>query len=114
MNRQRIARELVAIARELVARRGKMSDEDYKVLESFLDRVVRKLGKKKLAEYKEKLAEDPRVRDLEKRFRWDLLWASKIKIGDGRGVKGDVDLYAYMNDAQIDTALKHYVQSKGL
>jgi len=100
-------------SRELIARRGKMTNEDYDILESFLDKVVRRMGKRKLMEYKAKLAENPKVRDPEMRFRWDLLWASKIKIGDARN-PGDVNLYAYMNDAQIDTALKHYVQSKGL
>jgi len=119
MNNNLVAQELVSIAadlagRSVTARRGKMTSEDYEILESFLDKVVRKMGKRKLMEYKEKLAEDPRVRDVEMRFRWDLLHASRIKIGDGRGMRGDVELYAYMNDAQIDTALKHYVKSKGL
>jgi hypothetical protein len=40
------------------------------------------------------------------RFRWDVLYASKLKIGDGVGSKGDVDLYAYMNDDHIDSALQ--------
>ena len=51
----------------------------------------------------------PASTDVEKRYRWDLLWISKIKIGDGVGMKGDIDLYAYMNDSHIDTALKKIV-----
>lgn len=49
------------------------------------------------------------VKDLNKRYRWDLLWLSGLKIGDGAGVKGDLDLYSYMEDGHIDTALRHTV-----
>lgn len=49
----------------------------------------------------------------DKRFRWDCLWASKIKIGDGVGIKGDLDLYAYMNDDHIDTALRSIIKPLG-
>lgn len=49
------------------------------------------------------------VKDKDKRYRWDLLWASKLKIGDGKGIKGDLDLYAYLNDDHIDTALRSIV-----
>lgn len=49
------------------------------------------------------------VKDLNKRYRFDLLWLSGLKIGDGVGVKGELDLYSYMNDTHIDTALKHIV-----
>jgi len=43
-----------------------------------------------------------------KRYRWDLLYASKLKIGDGKGCSG-LPLYAYMNDDHIDTALRAIV-----
>lgn len=49
------------------------------------------------------------VKDLNKRYRWDLLYASRLKIGDGLGIKGDVDLYAYLNDNHIDSALRSFV-----
>ena len=39
------------------------------------------------------------------RYRWDLLYASKLKIGDGKGCSG-LPLYAYMDDTHIDTALR--------
>lgn len=45
----------------------------------------------------------------DKRFRWDCLWAAKIIIGDGVGINGDLDLYAYLDDRHIDTALRHIV-----
>jgi len=43
------------------------------------------------------------------RYRWDLLWASKLHIGDGVGVQGDLNLYAYLDDTHIDSALRHLV-----
>jgi len=52
-----------------------------------------------------------RCKDVNKRYRWDLLYASRIKIGDGAGSHGDVDLYAYMDDSHIDTALRSIVPS---
>lgn len=44
-----------------------------------------------------------------KRYRWDCMWRSKIRIGDGVGTQGDLNLYAYMNDDHIDTALRAIV-----
>lgn len=43
------------------------------------------------------------------RYRWDLLYLSRIKIGDGIGTKGNVNLYAYLTDGHIDSALKAIV-----
>jgi hypothetical protein len=43
-------------------------------------------------------------------YRWYLLVrVARVKIGDGVGVKGDIDLYAYLNDDHIDTALRKIV-----
>lgn len=43
-------------------------------------------------------------------FRWDVLWATGLKIGDGVGMPGDLNLYAYANDDHIDTALKRIMR----
>jgi len=41
------------------------------------------------------------------RYRWDLLRASGVSwCGDGVGTHSDLDLYAYLNDSHIATALK--------
>ena len=50
-----------------------------------------------------------RCKDLDMRYRWDLLYASGLKLGDGVGVRGDLDLYAYLDDDHIDSALRHLV-----
>lgn len=47
-------------------------------------------------------------KDFSKRYRWDLLYASRLKIGDGKGVSG-LPLYEYLNDEHIDTALRKIV-----
>lgn len=49
------------------------------------------------------------VKDLNMRYRWDVLYASQIKIGDGVGIQGDLNLYSYLNDTHIDTALRSIV-----
>lgn len=48
------------------------------------------------------------------RFRWDVLYASGLKIGDGIGMQGDVNVYAYANDDHIDTALRTIMKEAGL
>lgn len=48
-----------------------------------------------------------------KRFRWDCLWASGLKIGDGIGIQGDINVYAYANDDHIDTALRRIMRERG-
>lgn len=45
----------------------------------------------------------------DRRYRWDLLHHSGLKIGDGKGM-GGLPLYGYLNDDHIDTALRHLVQ----
>lgn len=49
-----------------------------------------------------------KVKDLDKRYRWDLLYMSDLKIGDGKGM-GGLPLYAYMDDTHIDTALRSFI-----
>lgn len=51
-----------------------------------------------------------KVKDLDKRYRWDLLYMSRLKIGDGAGMQGDINLYAYMDDSHIDTALRSFIK----
>jgi len=46
------------------------------------------------------LAKDPKVKDLEKRLRWDLSY----KAGLNSFICGH--LYSYLDDSHIDTALK--------
>ena len=49
------------------------------------------------------------VKDLDKRYRWDLFYATP------QDVRGELvsELYQYLNDAHIDTALKSIVPNIG-
>lgn len=53
--------------------------------------------------HREALKQDKRVKDLEKRLRWDLFWAAKLSTWTSD------NLYCYLNDNHIDTALKNIV-----
>lgn len=48
------------------------------------------------------------------RFAWDVFRMTRIKLGDGAGAPGDLNLYAYMNDDHITTALKVAVKACGI
>lgn len=47
--------------------------------------------------------------DWDWRYRWDLLRASRLRLGGGMLARGDLDLYAYLNDRHIDAALRSIV-----
>lgn len=48
-----------------------------------------------------------------KRFRWDALRATGLNVfGDGVGTQGDLNLYAYLNDDHIDSALREILGDK--
>ena len=53
--------------------------------------------------HKQMLASDNRVKDLEKRFRWDLSYAAKLTPFICS------DVYSYANDEHVDTALRQIV-----
>jgi hypothetical protein len=57
-----------------------------------------------------KFSRADRVKDINMRYRWDMLHLCKLRIGDGVGIEGDLNLYSYMNDTHIDTALKSIIK----
>lgn len=80
----------------------KIKPEDYAVLR---DAMVKVMQENPAAR------ENYRVAGLtEKRYRWDVLHQTRLKVfGDGAGTQGDLNLYAYLNDDHIDSALKKIV-----
>lgn len=86
----------------------KIKPADLETLKSFLAPVdTAELRQKYLA------GDFPRAdvcKDIDKRYRWDLLYRSRIKIGDGVGIQGDVNLYSYMDDNHIDSALRSFIK----
>jgi hypothetical protein len=47
-----------------------------------------------------------RVKDLQKRFCWDLFWATGFRIGDGVGMDTNCGITGDYHDDHIFTALK--------
>ena len=66
--------------------------------------AIAAIPRDKAAAHKEALKSEPRVKDQAKRFRWDLFWATRQES------KIIQDLYQYLNDTHIDTALKSIVR----
>jgi len=78
----------------------KIKPEHYTYIKS----AIEALPLDKLLAHKEALKFDDRIKDLDKRFRWDCLYVA-IKsswICD--------NLYPYMDDTHIDTALRSIVK----
>ena len=82
----------------------KIRPEHYNHMKS----AIADLDPAKVAAHKEALTHDARVKDLEKRFRWDLCHAAipPSWICD--------NLYSYMDDTHIDTALRSIVRALNL
>lgn len=85
-----------------------MTQKDYNKLKGYLDRAVEKHGPWALRQHRKlKLGKDH-----DKRFAWDIFYFSGVKLGDGVGMPGDIDLYAYLDDDHITTALLKYVRER--
>lgn len=80
----------------------KMTKEHYEHLKFAIDALPPHVKQA----IRENAANDNRVKDLNKRVRWDYLWACELStwISD--------NCYSYMNDDHIDTALKAIVAGK--
>jgi len=85
----------------------KINQEQYEEMKSKLDELVRTLGEERLKEHIANLKADPKVNDLQMRFRWDLVWAAKIDVCAIYDVCG-------VDNSHIDTALKKYMKESGL
>ena len=82
----------------------KITPEDYAVLESAIKRTIARTGLS--------LDNYTSLGLTAKRYRWDLLEKSQIRIGDGINIDGDVNIYAYANNNHIDTALRKITKTK--
>lgn len=83
----------------------KVKSEDYEYMKS---KMSREISKKDAERHRHYLLKDPKVKDLEKRFRWDCVYAAKLS--------GFIchSLYDYCNDDHIDTALKKIIKELDL
>jgi len=69
-------------------------------MESAIVAKIQETGVVRLNAYRSQLASDPRVKDIDMRLRWDLFHATK---------HGTRELYTYLNDTHIDSALRKIV-----
>jgi len=86
----------------------KMTDEDYNKLKEQLEIAVYRIGPYALREHRRlKLGKRPDVR-----FAWDIFALTRLTIGYGvnSSCPGDLNLYAYLDDGHITTALVKYVR----
>lgn len=89
----------------------RISAKDYIDLQDMLDQVVDRLGVAALKDHKASLANDPRVKNIDKRFRWDLLYATS----SAARTNWFDNVYAYgADDTHVDTALKVYTKARHL
>ncbi len=68
-----------------------------------IQNAIKALSPETVAAIKARAAADPRVKDLAKRIRWDLFNATGLLDWTCH------ELYAYLNDTHIDTALRAIV-----
>jgi len=86
----------------------KMSKEMFEDMKYRIDHLIATLGLSKIHAHYEFLKTDERVKDIDKRFRWDLLNA--INRYDGLRI---LDMYDDgLNDTHIDSALKAYMKDR--
>lgn len=82
----------------------KFTAEHLAILKAGIDRVL--TNNPDAPEWYEtgRFARSEKVQDLQKRFCFDLFYASRIKIGDGVGTQGDI--IGNYTDSHLYTALK--------
>ncbi|PHR81079.1 MAG: hypothetical protein COA59_16455 [Colwellia sp.] len=80
----------------------KITPEDYAILESAIKSTIARTG----------LSIDnyTSLGLTAKRYRWDMLEKSGIRIGNG--IEDDVNIYAYANKIHLDTALRKITKTK--
>lgn len=89
----------------------RISTGDYLALQDMLDQVVDRVGVAALKRHKSTLEQDPRVKDIDKRFRWDLLWAADNNARTNWFTR----IYAHgADDTHVDTALRVYTKARHL
>lgn len=85
----------------------KFTQEHLSILKTGIDKAIKANGGEEalVSVYREgTFPRADKVKDLQKRFCWDLFWASGVKIGDGIGTHGDI--IGDYNDEHIYTALR--------
>lgn len=85
----------------------KFTQEHLSILKTGIDKAIESNGGEEalVSIYKEgAFPRADKTKDLQRRFCWDLFWASGVKIGDGIGTHGDI--IGDYTDEHIYTALR--------
>ena len=84
----------------------KMTQDHLDLLQKGIDNLFDVYSEEVLVEAYEtgQIGNADKVKDLQKRFCFDLFYATGIKIGDGVGTQGDI--IGNYSDAHVYTALK--------
>ena len=89
----------------------KMQSHHYTAIDVAIRGLFAQYGEK-LAAHKTALCNDPRVKDVAKRFRWDVFSATGITATNAHNIRpgeNALPLYDYLDDSHIDTALKRII-----
>ena len=84
----------------------KITQRDYNYLKDRIKVFIDTIGLDTINEHKQAVINENKFKDLDTRIAWDLFHGAKITIGDGIGQHGEINLYAYLDDSHITTALK--------
>ena len=88
----------------------KIKPEHYEHIKTEIKTLVDKAdNRERMITYKLSLANDARVMNLAKRFRWDILYAVS-----GMSTWLSKEVYPYANDEHIDTALRAIIRELNL
>lgn len=82
----------------------KFTNEHLAILKAGVDKVLANNPNAAQAYEEGLFPRSEKVKDLQRRFCFDVFYASGVKIGDGMGTSGDI--IGNYNDSHIYTALK--------
>ncbi len=82
----------------------KITLEHYNHMKTEIKKVVELKGPAAIEAHKESLKLNPKVKNLDKRFRWDMFNAACLVRFTCENI------YSYANDDHIDTALKSIIK----
>lgn len=85
----------------------KMTEEHFAQLTASLDKTPLACQQATMVAYQEQQLSP-------KRFRWDLLHASGLRAGQTIGTPTGWNVYDYLDDDHIDTALRQYCKNRDL
>ena len=88
----------------------KFTNEHYKKLTNHLKGFLARYSIEELVSHMDMMKENPKIKNHLKAYRWDILFASGFRVGDGVGVDGDVN--GDYTDSHIDTALRKFFDHK--